>query len=78
VNFAKTADGRAPFGKTGRTQAQLDSVTRRLADLTEMVLRSTVKWPRWLEIIRLSHKKSELLSHRLDTVIAALKKGRMI
>jgi hypothetical protein len=31
-----------------------------------------------VEIIRLSHQKSELLSQRLDAVIAALKKGRMI
>jgi hypothetical protein len=63
---------------SGPHQAQLDSVTRRLADLTEMVLSIDRQLAPLAEIIRLSHKKSELLSQRLDTVIAALKKGRMI
>jgi hypothetical protein len=62
----------------GSNRAQLDSVTRRLADLTEMVLSIDRQLAPLAEIVRLSHKKSELLSQRLDTVIAALKKGRMI
>jgi hypothetical protein len=62
----------------GSNRAQLDSVTRRLGDLTEMVLSIDRQLAPLAEIVRLSHKKSELLSQRLDTVIAALKKGRMI
>ena len=52
-------------GEAGESiQAQLDSLSRRLADL--------------VDIMRLSHQKSELLNQRLDAVIAALKKGRML
>lgn len=56
------------------TQAQLDSITRRLAELTEKVLRIDRQMTPLVELHRLSHQKSELLSQRLDDVIAALKK----
>jgi hypothetical protein len=66
-------------GKTNEPiQAQLDHLARRLADLTEMVLTIDRQMDRLVEVIRLSHQKSELLSQRLDAVIAALKKGRML
>ncbi len=55
-------------------QAQLDSITRRVADLTEMFLTMDRQIAPLVEVIRLSHKKSELLNQRLDAVIAALKK----
>lgn len=58
-------------------QTQLDSITRRLADLTEMVLTIDRQIVPLMEIIRLSHQKSELLAQRLEAVIAALKKGRI-
>lgn len=57
-------------------QSQLDSITRRLADLTEMVMGIDRQTASLVEVIRLSHRKSELLNQRLDAVIAALKKGR--
>ena len=56
-------------------QTQLDSLTRRLADLTEMVLSIDRQMAPLAEVVRLSHQKSELLNQRLDAVIAALKKG---
>lgn len=59
-------------------QAQLDSITHRLADLTEMLLTIDRRMAPLAEVIRLSHQKSELLSQRLDAVIAALKKGQML
>jgi hypothetical protein len=59
-------------------QAQLDIVTQRLADLTEMLLNIDGRVTTLVEVIRLSHQKSELLSQRLDTVITALKKGHAI
>ena len=59
-------------------QVQLDSITRRLADLTEMVLTLDRRTAPLVEIIRLSHQKSELLNQRLEAVIAALKKGRRL
>jgi len=59
-------------------QGQLDSLTRRLADLTEMVLTTDRRIATLMEVIRLSHQKSELLNQRLDAVIAALKKGQIL
>lgn len=59
-------------------QAQVDSITRRLADLTEMLLTIDRQVARLVEVIRLSHQKSDLLIQRLDAVIAALKKGRRL
>jgi hypothetical protein len=76
--FRRKQPAEALPATNGPNQAQLDSVTRRLADLTEMVLTIDRQIAPLAEIIRLSHKKSELLSQRLDTVIAALKKGQMI
>ncbi|MGA6924739.1 MAG: hypothetical protein WBY88_03595 [Desulfosarcina sp.] len=56
-------------------QIQLDSITQRLADLTEIVLRLDRQISPLVEIVRLSHRKSELLNQRLESVIDALKKG---
>jgi hypothetical protein len=67
-----------PSAEKASVQSQLDRITRRLADLTEKVLHLDRQMAPLMEIIRLSHQKSELLSQRLDAVIAALKKGRMI
>jgi hypothetical protein len=60
------------------TQAQMDRLCQKLADLTEMVLMIDRQMAPLVEVIRLSHQKSELLNQRLDDVIAALKKGRML
>ena len=68
-----------PFADAGDPpQAQLDSITRRLADLTEMFLNIDHRMAHLVGVIRLSHQKSEILSQRLDAVIAALKKGHML
>ena len=58
-------------------QAQLDDMVSKLADLTEMILNIDRRLSPIAEVMRLSHHKSELLSQRLDAVIAALKKGHM-
>ena len=59
-------------------QAQVDRLTRRLADLSESVLTTDRQMAALVEVMRLSHQKSELLNQRLDAVIAALKKGRIL
>lgn len=59
-------------------QDQVDRLGRSLADLSERILTADRRMDSLVEIMRLSHQKSELLSQRLDAVIAALKKGRMI
>ena len=57
------------------TQDQLDAVTQKLADLSQMVLAIDRQITSLIAVIRLSHQKSECLNQRLDAVIAALKNG---
>ena len=59
-------------------QDQLKRINRKLADLSEMVLRIDRRLEPLAEVIRLSHQKSDLLNRRLDAVIDALKKGRQL
>ena len=54
--------------------SQLERITGRLADLTEIVLALERQFTPLLEIVHLSHEKSEVLSRRLDAVIAAMQK----
>ena len=69
-NVDPATDEREPL------QEQLDRINRQLADLSEMFLRIDRRLKPLVEVIRLSHQKSELLNRRLDAVIDALKKGR--
>ena len=59
-------------------QDQLDHINRKLAELTEMFLRIDRRLEPLVEAVRLSHQKSDLLNRRLDAVIDALKKGRLL
>ncbi len=59
-------------------QGQSDDSESKLADLTEMILSIDRRLSSLVEVMRLSHEKSELLTQRLDAVIAALKKGHML
>ena len=59
-------------------QVQLDSLSRKLAGLGDVVLTIDRQMAALVDIMRLSHQKSRLLNQRLDAVIAALKKGRML
>jgi ABC-type transporter Mla subunit MlaD len=59
-------------------QSQIDNLTRRLADLSQMVLTIDRQMEPLVAVMRLLNQKSELLNQRLDDVIEALKKGRML
>jgi hypothetical protein len=78
VAFRRDNPTEGPEADRESLQSQLDDVVSKLADLTEMILNIDRRLAPLAEVIRLSHQKSELLSQRLDTVIAALKKGHML
>lgn len=59
-------------------QGQSDDYESQLADLTEMILSFDRRLSSLVEVMRLSQEKSELLTQRLDAVIAALKKGHLL
>jgi len=67
------------LGEAGEPiQDHVDRLTRNVTDLTRMVSTIDRQMASLVEVIRLSHQKSELLNQRLDDVIVALKKGRML
>ena len=76
--FRRDRSQDAPGEARAPIQAQVDRLTRRLADLSEWILTTDRRMAALMEVIRLSHQKSELLNQRLDAVITALKKGRML
>jgi hypothetical protein len=78
VAFRRDNPTEGPEADRESLQSQLDDIVSKLADLTEMILNIDRRLAPLAEVIRLSHQKSELLSQRLDTVIAALKKGHML
>ena len=78
VAFRRHNPTEGPEADREPLQVQLDDIVSKLADLTEMILNIDRRLASLAEVIRLSHQKSELLSQRLDTVIAALKKGHML
>ena len=78
VAFRRHNHTEGPEADREPLQVQLDDIVSKLADLTEMILNIDRRLAPLAEVIRLSHHKSELLSQRLDTVIAALKKGYML
>lgn len=57
-------------------QRQLDDVMRRVADLTEMVLKLEGQITPLVTILELTQEKSERLNQRLNAVISALKESR--
>jgi len=76
--FRRDRSPDAPGDAREPIQVQVDRLTRRLADLSEWILTTDRRMAALVEVIRLSHQKSELVNQRLDAVISALKKGRML
>lgn len=52
---------------------QIDSMGAKLADFGEVLLKFDAKMKSFYEILRLSHKKSEIMKHRIDTVIEIMR-----
>ena len=53
-------------------QQQIDDMAERIAQLGEMVLKFDERLNALVEILRLSHQKSELIKETIDTLIASL------
>jgi hypothetical protein len=53
-------------------QPQLEDLAERIAQLGEMVLKFDDRLNALVEILRLSHQKSELIKETIDTLIASI------
>jgi hypothetical protein len=52
---------------------QINSTSAKLVHFGEVLLKFDVKMKSFYEILRLSHKKSEIMNHRIDTVIEIMR-----
>jgi hypothetical protein len=59
-------------------QEQLDTLNKRLADLTRMFLTLDRRMKPLYEIIRLTYQKSEILNERINTIIESLGSGEIL
>lgn len=56
-------------------QEQLDALSKRLAELTRMLLTLDRRMKPLYEIIRLTYKKSEILNERINMIIESIGSG---
>lgn len=59
-------------------QEQLDTLNKRLADLTRMFLTLDKRMKPLYEIIRLTYQKSEILNERINTIIKSIGSGETL
>lgn len=52
---------------------QIQSMSAELAHFGEILLKFDAKMKSFYEILRLSHKKSEIMNQRIDTIIETIK-----
>ena len=64
--------------KSDFIQEQLDTLNKRLADLTRMFLTLDRRMKPLYEIIRLTYQKSEILNERINTIIESLGSGETL
>jgi len=52
---------------------QINSMSEKLAHFGEVLLKFDAKMKSFYKILRLSHKKSEIMNHRIDTIIKIMR-----
>jgi methyl-accepting chemotaxis protein len=55
---------------------QIQSMSEKLAHFGEVLLQFDAKMKSFYEILRLSHKKSEIMNQRIDTILEIIKEGK--
>ncbi|MBE9582131.1 MAG: hypothetical protein IMF18_10990 [Proteobacteria bacterium] len=66
----------APGAALKDIQKQVKSMSKQLAQLGKMVLRYDSKMKACYEIMRLYHRKSEIMNERIDTIVESIKGGK--
>lgn len=73
--FQKERANVAPGDDVATLQQQIDTINDRMAKITNMMLRFDQQIKPLYETIRLTYQKSEILNHRIDKLIDAIRTG---
>ena len=73
TSFKEKEPSAPPDPSAEEVHNQIDSMGAKLADFGEVLLKFDAKMKSFYEILRLSHKKSEIMNHRIDTVIEIMR-----
>ena len=73
ASFKEKEPSAPPDPSAEEVHNQIDSMGAKLADFGEVLLKFDAKMKSFYEILRLSHKKSEIMNHRIDTVIELMR-----
>jgi hypothetical protein len=73
TSFKETDPSAPPDSSAEEVQNQIQYMTETLAHLGEILIKIDAKMKSFHEILRLSHKKSEIMNHRIDTVIELMR-----
>jgi hypothetical protein len=73
TSFKEKEPSAPPDPSAEEVHDQITSMGAKLADFGEVLLKFDAKMKSFYEILRLSHKKSEIMNHRIDTVIEIMR-----
>ncbi len=73
ASFKEKEPSAPPDPSAEELHNQINSMSAKLADFGEVLLKFDAKMKSFYEILRLSHKKSEIMNHRIDTVIELMR-----
>lgn len=73
--FQEERNNAVPGDDIDALQHQIDTISDRLAKITQMMLRFDQQIKPLYETIRLTYRKSEILNHRIDKLIDAIRTG---
>jgi hypothetical protein len=73
TSFKKTDPSAPPDSSAEEVQNQIQYLTEIIAHLGDALIKIDAKMKSFHEILRLSHKKSEIMNQQIDTIIKTLK-----
>jgi hypothetical protein len=73
TSFKEKQSSAPPDPSAEDVQNQIKSMSAELAHFGEVLLKFDAKMKSFYEILRLSHKKSEIMNQRIDTIIETIK-----
>ena len=73
TSFKEKESSAPPDSSAEEVQNQIKSMSANIAHLGEILLKFDAKMKSFYEILRLSHKKSEIMNQRIDRIIETIK-----
>jgi len=73
TSFKEKQSSAPPDPSAEEVHNQMKSMSAKLAHFGEVLLKFDAKMKSFYQILRLSHKKSEIMNQRIDTIIDTIK-----